>query len=82
MNGLSLKVNKGDLESQGRVGWDDWWESLSTVSVIWWASQFGFTALFHLDDALVPPLDDLADSNLALEWLVPFNGRIENGSVS
>ena len=66
----SLEVDELNLENQGRVGRDQTIaDVLVAVSVGRGAGEGGLSALVELLEALVPALDDLADSAGDLEGL-------------
>ena len=70
----SLEVDELNLENQGRVGRDQTIaDVLVAVSVGRGAGEGGLRALVELLEALVPSLDDLADSAGELEGLAAVN---------
>ena len=52
-----------------RVGRDDTTGSSATISVVRWANELSFLALFELSDSLVPAFDDLASADNEFKWL-------------
>ena len=71
---VSLEVDELNLEDQGRVGRDQTsTDSLAAISVSRGAGEGGLCALVELLEALVPSLDDLADSAGELEGLAAVN---------
>ena len=73
-----MEVNELDFECEGGVRWDHWWVAVWSVGKIGWSSDRRFGSLVQLSEALVPCFDDLTDTNLALEWLVPSNRGVED----
>ena len=75
------EVDNFDLEGEGGVGRDDTAGTSCAVGVIRGAGEDGLLALLELSDALVPALDDLADTDDKLEGLSAGDAGIEDGTV-
>ena len=76
-----LEIKELNIELKGGI-WRDYTSSTSgTVGVIWRANQGGFLSLGKLSDTLVPSFDDLADTNLEVEWSTLLNGGVEDSAV-
>ena len=78
---LSEEIKELHSEYQSSVWWNIWRRALSTISHFSGDGQSCFSSLVKLADSLIPALDNLTNTNLALEWLTSVNGGIEDGSV-
>ena len=77
----SLNIKELNLESQCRVWRNETWKSLSAICVIRRTSQSCLWAFLHLNESFIPSFDDLANSDLAFEWLVSLNRWIKHSSI-
>lgn len=72
-----VDANQLNVEQQSGVGWDQTWEASWAVSLVTWDSQVSSGANAQLRDTGVPALDNLTDTNGALEWLTSVARGVE-----
>jgi len=77
----SLEADQLNLEDESGVWGDDTTGALGTVSHLWGDGEDGLASFFHLGNTLIPSLDDLTNTNLALEGGSAGDGAVENFSV-
>lgn len=77
----SADTQELDLEDEGRVRGDGAGEALVAVGFFGGDGELDLVADFHLGDAFVPTLDDLADAKDKVEGLIAIDGAVELLSV-
>lgn len=77
----SINLEELDFEVQDRIRWDDGWEATCSVPVVSRYCKDSFLAEGKLGNTFVPSFDDLADTDLRNERLVPVSTRIELLSI-
>ena len=63
-----MEVKELNIELKSGVLWNDWRMAFSSISILWRADEGCLLSLGKLDNSFVPSSDDLADTNLELEW--------------
>ena len=81
LRNLSLEVDKLNVEDESGVWGNDTAGTLGAVSHLRGDGEGGLASLLHLGDTLVPSLDDLTDTNLALEGGSAGDGAVEHLTV-
>jgi hypothetical protein len=68
------EIDHFHLEGQRCVLCNKRWIPFVTVGLISWADESGLLSLLKLCEAVIPSLDDGADTELKLEWLALVYG--------
>ena len=77
----SLEVDQFNIKDQSCVGWNNSWNTSSSISVRWWAGKDCLLSLLELADAFIPSSDDFSLTNSELKWLSSRDAGIKYGAV-
>ena len=78
---LHLKIKKLDFEFQSSIWWNNWWSTLSSISIFWRADECSLLSFLELSNSFIPCSNYLSNTNLEFKWLIPLNGRIEDSTI-